>query len=102
MAIVRRDAFVNDQFDMPGAQLVAVGPSIPRAFAYHSGEQVRLPGCDRPEPLLADRVASIPRATFDHLWLLGVDRANRPTLPWLRPVWADDRSILYAIVRQPR
>jgi len=102
MAIVRRDAFANDQFDMPGAQLVEVGPSIPRAFAYHSSEQVRLPGCDRPEPLLTDRIAVIPRGAFDHLWLIGVDPANRPSERWLRPVWSDDRSAVYAIVRQPR
>ncbi len=100
MAIIRRDAFVNDQFDMPGAQLVAVGPSIPRDFAYHSSAQVRLPGCDRPEPLLADRIAQIPRGAFDHLWLLGVDPANRPKADWLRPIWSDERSALYAIVRQ--
>ncbi|MCZ4341221.1 hypothetical protein O4H52_06385 [Sphingomonadaceae bacterium G21617-S1] len=100
MAIIRRDAFVNDQFDMPGAQLVEVGPSIPRDFAYHSSEQVRLPGCDRPEPLLAQRIAAVPQGAFDHLWLLGVDPAHRPKQPWLKPVWADDRSALYAIVRQ--
>lgn len=100
MAIVRRDAFANDQFDMPGAQLVAVGPSIPREFAYHSSEQVRLPGCDRPEPLLADRIAQVPRGAFDHLWLIGVDPANRPKEKWLKPVWFDERSALYSIVRQ--
>lgn len=100
MAIVRRDAFANDQFDMPGAQLVEVGPSIPRAFAYHSSEQVRLPGCDRPEPLLSDRIAELPRDSFDQLWLLGVDPANRPKEKWLKPLWFDERSVLYAIVRQ--
>ena len=102
MAIVRRDAFVNDQFDMPGAQLIAVGPQIPRDFAYHSSEQVRLPGCDRPEPLLADRIAQIPPDGFDHLWLIGVDPAHRPRESWLRQRWADERSALYAIVRQTR
>ncbi|ATE64989.1 hypothetical protein [Rhizorhabdus dicambivorans] len=100
MAIVRRGAFANDQFEMPGAQLVEVGPSIPRDFAYHSSEQVRLPGCDRPEPLLAERIARIPQGAFDHLWLLGVDPANRPKEKWLRPIWFDERSVLYAIVRQ--
>lgn len=102
MAIVRRDAFANDQFDMPGAQLVEVGPSIPRDFAYHSSEQVRLPACNRPEPLLADRVAAVPRGAFDHLWLIGVGPADRPAAAWLRPIWSDDRSALYAIVRQNR
>lgn len=102
MAIVRRDAFVNDQFDMPGAQLVGVDPQIPADFAYHSSEQVRLPGCDRPEPLLGDRIAAIPRGAFDRLWLIGVGPAGRPRQPWLRPVWSDERSALYAIIRQPR
>ena len=102
MAILRRDAFVNDQFDMPGAQLVAVGPQIPSDFAYHSSEQVRLPDCDRPEPLLTDRIARIPRGAFDHLWLIGIDPAHRPRQPWLHQLWADERSALYAIVRQRR
>jgi hypothetical protein len=97
MAIVRNDAFVNDQFDMPGAQLLKVGPSIPAKFAYGDSEWVKLPSCNRADPLLADQIASIPRDRFDHLWLLGVPMVERPHLPWLRILWENDESALYAI-----
>ena len=98
MAIVRTDSFVNDQFRMPGAQLVRVAPSVPRDFAYEDSGRIRLPGCDRPEPLLADRLAAIPRDRFDHVWLLGVPRGQQPHAAWLRPLWANETSALYRIV----
>lgn len=101
MAIVRNDAFVNDQFDMPGAQLLQVGPSIPAKFAYGDSEWVRLPSCNRPDPLLGDQIAAIPRDRFDHLWLLGVEPADRPQMPWLRVLWQNDESALYAISSTP-
>ena len=97
MAIVRRDAFVNAQFEMPGAQLVAVSPSIPRAFAYGTGSLVRLPDCDRPEPKLTERIAQIPYDAFDHVWLLGVGPRDRPSVPRLRLVWSNDHGAVYAI-----
>ncbi len=102
IAIVRRDSFVNDQFLMPGAQLVRVGPDVPRDFAYQDSTRIRLPGCDRPEPLLADRLAALPRDWFDHVWLLGVPSAARPREPWLLPVWQGEDSALYRIVRPER
>ena len=98
MAIVRRDSFVNDQFRMPGAQLVRVGPSIPADFAYEDSGRIRLPGCDRPEPLLADRLAAIPRDRFDHVWVLGVPRDRQPHESWLRPLWTSEQGALYRIV----
>ena len=99
MAIVRRDSFVNDQFNMPGAQLVVAGPSVPKGFAYENSNRIRLPGCERPEPLLSDRLAAVPRDWFDHVWLLGVPAAQRPHEAWLHPVWQDEETALYRIVR---
>jgi len=100
MAIVRRDAFVNAQFEMPGAQLVAVSRSMPREFAYGTGSLVRLPHCDRPEPKLAERIVQIPYEAFDHVWLLGVGPSDRPTAPRLRLVWSNDQSAVYAIAAE--
>jgi hypothetical protein len=101
MAIVRRDAFVNDQFEMPGSQLLVVGPSVPAHFAYGDTEWARLPGCDRKDPLLADALAAIPRdGDFDHVWLLGVPAASLPREPWLQRVRRDGDSTLYRIVKR--
>lgn len=102
MAIVRRDSFVNDQFLMPGAQLVRVGQGVPRDFAYQDSTRIRLSGCARPEPLLADRLAALPRDWFDHAWLLGVPAAHRPRESWLEPVWQGEDSALYRILRPER
>jgi hypothetical protein len=101
MAIVRRDAFVNDQFEMPGSQLLVVGPSIPEYFAYGDTEWVRLPGCERKDPLLSDAIAMIPQASFDFLWLLGVPATQLPRNPWLHLIRRDGDSTLYKIVRRP-
>ena len=100
MAIVRRDAFVNAQFEMPGAQLVAVSPSIPRGFAYGTGSLVRLPDCDRPEPELAERIVQIPYDSFDYVWLLGVGPRDRPSIPQLHLVWSNDQNAVYSIIRK--
>ena len=98
MAIVRKSAFTNDQWAQIGGQLLTV-PSLPADFAVNPSQMVRLPGCDRPEPLLGDRIATFPRGLFDMVWLLGVPPAARPVDPGLQPVWQSADGALYRIVR---
>jgi hypothetical protein len=99
LAIVRRQAFVNDQWVAAGAQLVTVRLPIAAAFASNGAQQTRLPGCDRPEPLLADRLRSFPRAAFDHVWLIDVPAAFRPRDAGLVPIWQNEVGALYRIRR---
>ncbi|WBO21011.1 hypothetical protein [Sphingomonas abietis] len=98
LAIVRRDAFVNDQWADDGAQLIRVRLPIPAAFASSPSQLVRLKECRRPEPLLDDRIAQFPHTQFDMLWLIAVPARSRPQMPWLQPVWADSTDALYRII----
>lgn len=99
IAIVRRDAFTNDQWTAEGAQLVRVRLPVPSEYSATPSQIVRLDGCPRPEPLLRERIATFPRDQFDMVWLINVAAPARPTVPWLRLVWADSDDALYAIDR---
>lgn len=100
MAIVRRDAFTNGQWDVPGAQLVTPLAARGTRFNADPSELVGLNRCeDDLRPALGDAIARLPRDRFDYVWVLDFAPASLPVYPGLRPVFADDRSILYRIAR---
>jgi hypothetical protein len=98
MAIVRRDAFTNGQWDVPGAELVK--PLAARGSAYNAdpSELVGLNHClDDLRPALAETIGQFPRDRFDYVWVLDFAPASLPSYPGLAAVYADDRSIVYRI-----
>ncbi len=100
MAIVRRNAFTNAQWDVPGAQLLT--PLGARGTAYNSdpSQLVRAPDC--PSDLRAQlgaRIGDFPRDRFDYVWAIGFRPETLPPYPGLQPVFADDRTILYRLTR---
>lgn len=100
MAIVRRDAFTNGQWDVPGGELVI--PLAARGTWYNAdpSQLVRSRACpDDLRPQLAERIAGLPRDRFDYVWVLDFAPASLPVYPGLQPVFADDRTILYRITR---
>lgn len=99
LAIVRRDAFVNSQWDASGGQQLLT-PLHARGTAFNADPSQYIevaPGdCDGDlSAALAQRIAQIPRDRFDYVWLLDVDASQLATLPGLRRVYQDDRSALY-------
>ncbi|WP_083672031.1 hypothetical protein [Sphingomonas montana] len=101
LALVRRGAFVNDQFADPGAQPLRVRGNWPADWTRSPSQVVRVGGCARAEPLLDDRLARFPRALFDHVWLIGVASADRPVVADLTPLWASPVGALYRVRRLP-
>ncbi len=101
MAIVRRDAFVNAQWDVPGAQLLLPLGGKGTAFNADPSQFVRK-GC-RGEvlPSLAAKIAAVPADRFDYIWLIDFDIAALPRYPGLTPLYADQRTALYAIEKTP-
>jgi hypothetical protein len=97
-AIVRRDAFTNDQWAMPGAQLVSVRylGGAPY-FVVDPSQMMRPPGCiSWRETTLAWTMKRLPRRAFDYLWMINLPRANWPRDPRLIPVWnGGAKGILY-------
>jgi hypothetical protein len=104
MATVRRQAFVNDQWVAPGAQLLRIKYRYPdryfRFFRHDPSQIVRRPDCRaRNEPVLALSLHYFPRAAFDYVWMIDMPRAMWPAgEPDLVPIWEGKRfGVLYKI-----
>ncbi len=102
LAIVRRDAFVNDQWEMPGARLLSVRHRAAEPYAYDPSQMVPLPErcTDEPQVGLDETLASFPRAAFDYVWMIDIPRSRWPRDPALEPVWQNDTGIVYRIRRE--
>lgn len=96
-AIVRRDAFTNDQWAMAGAQLVTVRYLAARPFLTDPSQLMRPAHCRGRGEWTLERVSrSLPHAAFDYLWMIDLPRAQWLRRPDLVPVWnGGERGILY-------
>ncbi len=101
-ATIRAQAFVNDQWVMPGAQLLTIRQDRADGFSRDPSQIARpTDRCrSRGEKLLGPALATFPRDAFDYVWLIDVPRAGLPRDPGLVPLWVGERSgALYRIVR---
>jgi len=98
IAIVKRDAFINGQWEMPGAQLLRV--DYPAAGRWGlDPSQVRRPArCSR-NLTLEQAIQKFPREAFDYLWLIDTPPSKFPVGdPGLQQVWQGRRGgALYRI-----
>ncbi|WP_380877561.1 hypothetical protein ACFB49_13350 [Sphingomonas sp. DBB INV C78] len=100
MAIVRREAFVNGQWPMPGGRLLTVTYEAAKGFALDPTQMRRPKRCLQSDSITLEHVvAKLPRAAFDYLWLIDFPVADQPRDPGLVPVWQGKRGILYRIER---
>lgn len=95
MAIVRRDAFANDQWTVDSAQaLEVIRPGV-GAYGNDPSQLVYPEHCRGEGSSLEGAVRDFNRAAFDHVWVLN-GQANAPDL---RPVWSNGHSTLYRVAR---
>jgi hypothetical protein len=94
MAIIRREAFVNTQWDTPGAQLMR--PIYNEAYGFNDAASVSVRGGRCGGKTMVDMLRALPRERFDYVWVF---HAPMPRVSWLRPVFAGPDGQLYAIVR---
>lgn len=101
MVIVRRDAFTNDQWELPGARLLSVRYRAAVPYAYDPSQMVPVPARCRDEPQadLAETLAGFPREAFDYVWMVDIPRAQWPRDPGLTPIWREGEGVVYRIVR---
>lgn len=101
LAIIRRNAFVNDQWDAKALQLLTVNNPAAEPFVTSPSEVVTLERCDRPDArYLPDALRLLPRGAFDYVWLLDIPPHARPEKPWLELVHATPEGALYRIAKQ--
>lgn len=100
IGIVRREAFSNDQWVMPGAQLLSINSEFAGAFASDPSQVVTDGPCDQEEWLsVDDALRTFPRAGFDYVWLIDPPRFDPQLTIDLQPVWQKEGSILFAVQR---
>ena len=101
MAIVRREAFVNGQWTMPGAQLLSIRYAPAKGYAEDPTQVMRPKRCRAPRARsIESSIALFPRQAFDYLWLINTAPDHWPgNDPTLKMVWnGGERGALYRIV----
>jgi hypothetical protein len=94
LAIVRRDAFANSEWDIPGQQLMQ--PLAARGTGYNMATSLALPGSDCSGKTVDALLTGLPRDRFDYVWMFKA-QASPETGAWLKPVFRGPRGVLYAV-----
>lgn len=109
--ITRREGFSNDQWQLPGAQLLRVKYYAAGAFAADPSETVFTKAClvktaaklkqgQHLSRSIDQALGQFPRQAFQYVWLIKpVDWDGRPRAG-LVPVWTTKDSALYRVVGQ--
>jgi len=101
LAIARRGAFTNDQWQMAGAPLLSVRVRGAGYFG-HDPSQISVPTPCRIDPNLmpqARALAEFPREVFTHVWLIRPHPIAPSAREGLKPLWQRGDSVLYAVDR---
>ncbi len=99
LALVRRRAFANDQWQAAGAQLISVRYHDAVGFQSDPSQFVRKAACPRPDwRSYPAALAQFPRDAFDYVWIIQQPEAVAD-MAGLEPVWQRGRSALYRVVR---
>jgi hypothetical protein len=99
LALVRRNAFSNEQWSMAGAQLLTV--RYPGAPGWRSdpSEVVVAQRCKGEYWRPVDQsLRGFPRGAFDYVWLISPPPVHPQAPVGLQPLWRDGPSVLYRVV----
>jgi hypothetical protein len=99
LALVRREAFSNDQWSMAGAQLLIVDYPAAGGFSHDPSQLVTDAHC-RGEiwRTIDEALAEFPRRAFDYVWLIRPPPYDPRLTAGLRPIWRNGSSVLYRVV----
>ena len=102
MALVRRAAFSNEQWSMPGAQLLTVRYRDGGAFTHDPSEIVTPYRCKREVWRTADvALQTFPRDGYDYVWLINPPRYRPESVSDLTMIWSSGRSAVFRVNRIP-
>jgi hypothetical protein len=98
IALVRRDAFSNDQWSMSGAQLLTSHYPDRGWFSRDPSQQVLQRHCRGERWLTLDEsLLAFPRDSFDYVWLIRPPPFDPASAAGLQPIWRSGTSVLYRI-----
>ena len=98
LALVRRHAFSNDQWEMAGAQLLHTLRSEAHPFRHDPSQIVTARHC-RGEywRSLNHSLAAFPRQAFDYVWIIDPPDYDTRWLAGMTRIWSDGDDALYRI-----
>lgn len=98
LAIVRKEAFSNDQWDMAGAQLLTIRKFDARGFRGDPSQVVTAERCrrDKWRPL-GWSLMNFPRNAYDYVWLVQPPRFDPAGLKGLTLIWSGGPNALYRV-----
>lgn len=100
MILARRNAFVNDQFVLGGAQLLQVRYKAAAPFDRDPSQFITGEACLRDDwRSFRQAMIALPRKAFDFIWVIGAPEDTRVDYSGLTPVWRNGASTLYRIER---
>lgn len=99
MAIVRRGAFSNDQFDLGGTALLTVKTGENAGFAKDPSQIVTPVRCPKTDEFrtFSQAIDQFPRRHYDYLWLIDASPLDARQAHGLRLVWQRGRDYLFMI-----
>jgi hypothetical protein len=98
LALVRRHAFVNDQWAFSTAQLLRVTKADAPGFVEDPSQMVLGRDCQNGAWAQIDSVLTqFPRASFDFVWMIAPPKFARAALGDLQLLWTNGRDSLYRI-----
>jgi len=98
MAIVRREAFSNDQWSVAGSHLLKVRE--PWAEFVDPSQFVTAIPCHRHWRPISDALATLPTGNFDYLWLIRPHPFEPGLAAGWEEVWRHGSSVLYRLHQQ--
>jgi hypothetical protein len=96
-AVIKRDAFVNEQWAIPGQHVLTIRHRSAMPFLADPSQLVYPVGCKDQGRDLPHAIATFPREGFSHVWIIG-KRLSDPRRFGLVPVWTNGHSAIYEVV----
>jgi hypothetical protein len=97
---VRREAFANNQWTLPGAQLLSIDYPQGGRFVRDPSQIVTLRRCRGEWWLTVEQsLRYFPRQAFDYVWLIDPPPYDPRLATGLTPIWRDGTSVLYRVDR---
>jgi hypothetical protein len=101
MALVRRQAFANDQWAIEGANLLTVTFYAAGYFQSDPSQMVKSAACrNLPIKTVDWALRAVPREAFDFVWLVDAPPFEETSAVGLTPLWRGEGSVLYAVERR--
>ncbi len=99
MALVRKRAFTNDQWDVAGAQLLRSIYAEAPGYSRDASQMVVPNRCAGEVWRSMDQsLRGFPRRAFDYVWLIDPPPYDPALTRGLQPLWRNGTSILYRVV----